>query len=143
MKKESKRAKKTVGSPQPDVGIFWLVNGRLLFDSTPLSEAEPDAGYLGHAPSHIDVWAQFQRFGKSPRESEYEEFPRGRVMYHPAAEEFTILADKCILDRKDLIIQIKMTLHLPPNTTLATDSHYRCFTCLYGNDDLDHESGRE
>jgi hypothetical protein len=142
MTKESKRTRKSAGSPQPHVGIFWLVNGRLLFDSTPLSEAERYAGHLGHARSHIDVWAQFQRLGKAPRESEYEEFPRGRVMYHPAAEEFTILADQCILSRKDLIAQIKQALRLPPNTKLGTDPHYRCFTCLYGNDP-GGESGKE
>ena len=125
MKKESK--------PESHVGIFWLVNGCLLFDSTPLSEAEPHAGHLGHARSHIKAWAQFQRLGKAPRESEYEEYPRGRVIFDPAAGEFTILADQCILDRKDLITQIKTTLHLPPNTKPGTDIHYRCFLCLYGD----------
>ena len=132
MKKQSKRAKKSVASPEPHVGIFWLLNGRLLFDSTPLSEAELYAGHLGHAPSHDDVWAKFQRLGKAPRESEYEEFPRGRVIYHPAVGEVTIFADQCILDRKDLIAQIMQTLHLPPKTKLDTDSHYRCHHCLFG-----------
>ena len=63
MKKESK--------PESHVGIFWLVNGRLLFDSTPLSKAERYGDHLTHPPSHIDVWTQYQRSGKAPRESEY------------------------------------------------------------------------
>jgi hypothetical protein len=131
MKKESKGAKKSVGSPEPHVGIFWLVNGCSLFDSTPLSEAEPHAGYLGHAPSHIDVWAQFQRLGKAPRESEYEECPRGRVIFDSASETFTLLADKCILSRKDLIQKIREEFHLPKKTKLGSDPHYRCHHCLY------------
>jgi hypothetical protein len=39
---------------EPRVGIFWLYNGKVIIDSTPLSEAEPDFGKLGHATGHID-----------------------------------------------------------------------------------------
>jgi hypothetical protein len=124
------------------IGIFWLIRDRLLFDSTPLSEAEAYGDHLGHPGSHIAVWTQFQRLGQAPRESEYEEFPRGRVMYHPTFEEFTILADRCILEHKDLIEKIKNTLHLPSDTKTGTDQHYRCFTCLYGND-VDDDSEME
>ncbi len=119
------------------VGIFWLLRDKLLFDTTPLNEAEPYGDHLTHPGSHIDVWEQFQRLGQAPRESEYEEYPRGRVMYHPATDTFLLLADKCILDSKDLIAQIRNALHLPKNTKLGTDPHYRCFTCLYGSDDDD------
>jgi hypothetical protein len=125
--------------PEPSVGIFWLVRDKLLFDTASLSEAEPYGDHLTHPRSHIKVWEQFQRLGQAPRESEYEEYPRGRVMYHPALEEFTILADQCILSRKDLIAQIKKELHLPKSTKTGTDPHYRCFQCLYGNDDDDSD----
>jgi len=119
------------------VGIFWLVRNKLLFDTTPLNEVEPYGDHLTHPRSHIDVWEQFQRLGQAPRESEYEEYPRGRVMYHPATGTSLLLADKCILDRKDLVAQIKDALHLLTNTKLGTDPHYRCFRCLYGSDDDD------
>ena len=69
-----------------------------------------------------------------PHESEYEEFPRGRVMHHPKSGQYTILADKCILDRKDLITHIKDALQLPAKTKIGTDPYYRCFFCLYGKD---------
>jgi hypothetical protein len=124
----------------PLLGIFWLVNGKLVIDSTPLNEAEPYGEHRTHPRSHIDTWTQYQRIGKVPHESEYEEFPRGRVMHHPKSGEFTILADKCILARKDLIAHIKDALHLPAKTKIGTDPHYRCFFCLYGSDvddDLD------
>ena len=124
--------KQKPGSPEPQVGIFWLVKGKLVFDATTLQEAEPYGDHLTHSRSHIDVWREYRRTGSVPPECQYEEFPRGRVMYHRALEEFTILADQCILDRKDLITQIKTTLHLPSATKLGSDSHYRCFSCLYG-----------
>jgi hypothetical protein len=102
--------------------------------SASLSQAAPYGDSLTHPRSHIDTWTQYQRIGKVPHESEYEEYPRGRVMHHPASGEFTILADPCILDRKDLTAQIKDPLRLPAKTKIGTDPHYRCFFCLYGSD---------
>ena len=119
---------------EPYLGIFWLVDGKLIIDSTPLTEAEPYGDHVTHPQSHIDVWKQLQRIGKVPHESEYEEFPRGRVMHHPKSGEYTLLADPCILARKDLIAEITKALNLPKKTKLGSDPHYRCFFCLYGKD---------
>lgn len=121
--------------PAPRLGIFWLVRDKLLFDSIPFSEAEAYGDHLGHPRSHIKVWEQFQRLGTAPPESEYEEHPRGRVMFHPSAEVYTILADRCILGRKDLIAKIKEELGLPKKTKTGPDSHYRCFKCIHGDGD--------
>jgi hypothetical protein len=131
--------RKKVELQKSQVGIFWLVKGELIFDSTTLNEAEPYGDHVTHPRSHIDVWNQFQQVGKVPRESEYEEYPRGRVMHHPSSGEFTILADPCILARKDLIAEITKALHLPAKTKIGTDPHYRCFTCLYGKDEDDED----
>jgi hypothetical protein len=126
---------------KPQVGIFWLVKSRLIIDSSPLDQAEPYGEHVTHPRNHIDTWTQYQRIGKVPPECEYEEYPRGRVMHHTSSGEFTILADKCITDRKELVSEIKKTLHLHMRKTkIGTDPHYRCFFCLYGSDvddDLD------
>lgn len=120
---------------EPRVGIFWLYNGQLIIDSTPVSQAEPYADSLGHATGHIDHWALLQQSGAVPSEVEYEQHPRGRVVYDKRQETFHLLADKCILDRRDLITKIKYELHLPKGTKLGTDAHYRCYRCLNGADD--------
>jgi hypothetical protein len=117
----------------PHLGIFWLVNGKLILDSSPLSEAEPYGDHMTHPQSHDNVWAKFERSGRVPRGSEYEEYPRGRVMLDKTDESFTILADNCLLKRKGTIAQIKRALRLPNKVKLDTDSHYRCPRCLHGN----------
>ena len=129
---KSAASKKNHAKTEARLGIFWLVNGKLLIDSVPLSECEQYGDHLNYPGSHIRVWELWQQVGKAPVESEYEEFPRGRVMY---GTTFTLLADRCILKRKDLIATIKDELHLPKKTMLGTDPHYRCFTCLHGTDD--------
>lgn len=131
VKSSSREATKSANEPR--LGIFWLVDGRLLIDSTRLSECEPYGDHLNYPSSHIRVWERWQQIGKAPVESEYEEYARGRVMCDMKTKRFTLLADRCILKRKDLIVQIKKELHLPMQTSLDTDPHYRCFTCLHGN----------
>jgi hypothetical protein len=128
-------SKKVNTKAEPRLGIFWLVNGKLFIDSAPLSECERYGDHLNYPNSHIRVWEHWQQIGRAPAESEYEEFARGRVMCEVKSKRFTLLADKCVLKRKELIAAIKNELRLPRQTSLGTDPHYRCFTCLHGNAD--------
>ncbi len=115
------------------LGIFWALDGELLIESAPLSQCEEYGDHLNYPGSHIDVWERWRQVGKVRGELEYEETARGRVIYDTKADHFTLLADKCILDRVELIDQIKKELNLPrKGTSLARDSHYRCSQCLYG-----------
>jgi hypothetical protein len=70
----------------PHLGIFWFVNGKLITDSSPRSEAEPYGNHLTHPRSHVEVWEKFARSGRVPRGSEYEEYPRGRVMFERTSD---------------------------------------------------------
>src|SRR5438552_17650634 len=132
MKKSAQR-KRSARIMEPRVGIFWLVNQNLLIDSTLLSAAEEYDHFKIHSGNHISVWEKFQQNGTAPHEMEYEEAPRGRVMYNMKIRRFTLLADKCILKDKRIVSKIMSEMNLPSkNTDKGTDSHYRCFTCLYG-----------
>jgi hypothetical protein len=117
-------------SRKPHVGIFWVLNDKLLIDSTPLSEAEAYGDHLTHSRSHLAVWTLFQRNGTVPREVEYEEPPRGRVMYNMKTQQFILLADRCILQEKGLVKWIMSALSLKKTTKTGTDEHYQCSRCL-------------
>ena len=119
----------TASKPEARVGIFWIVDGELLIDSTLLSEAEEYDDFRIHPRDHISVWETFQQNGTVPREVEYEESPRGRVMFDTRTKRFTLLADHCILKDKILVRKIMQALHLPRNAQLDEDSHYRCSSC--------------
>lgn len=114
----------------PKVGIFWLVDRKLLIDSTPVAEAESYGDFKIHPRDHCTVWGMLQRTGTVLPEMEYEEAPRGRVMYNTKTRQFTLLADKCILSKKALVRKIRSQMRLPKNTKTSTDEHYRCFHCL-------------
>ena len=135
MKKSAQRTR-SARIMEPRVGIFWLVNQNVLIDTTLLSAAEEYDHFKIHSGNHISVWENFQQNGTAPREMEYEEAPRGRVMYNAKGQRFTLLADKCILKDKRIVSKIMSEMSLPSkNTDKGTDSHYRCFACLYGNSD--------
>ena len=116
----------TASKPEARVGIFWIVDGELLIDSTLLSEAEEYDDFRIHPRDHISVWETFQQNGTVPREVEYEESPRVRVMFDTRTNRFTLLADHCILKDKILVRKIMQAVHLPRNTELGADAHYRC-----------------
>jgi hypothetical protein len=112
------------------VGIFWLVDGTPLIDSTSLSQAEPYGDNLTHPRGHIDVWKQWRLSGKVPAESEYEEFPRGRIMYNAKTRRSMLLADRCILRDKNMVSTIMSAMNLPNKSTdKGTDAHYCCSGC--------------
>jgi len=115
------------------VGIFWLLeDGRLLLDSTALAEAEHYGDCITHPRSHIDTWAELQRCGVVRTDVEYEEPPRGRVVYDADKDRFVIYADRCILRRKKSLRQIMRELNLPQNQTeTSSDLHYRCLQCVH------------
>jgi hypothetical protein len=71
----------------PKVGIFWLVAERLIADSTPLDLAEDYANCKTHARSHLEFWQDLTRAGAIV-EDDYEEHPRGRIVYNTATKRF-------------------------------------------------------
>jgi hypothetical protein len=114
------------------VGIFWLVKGRLIIDTTPLSQAVTYGEFRIYEGDHITFWAKMEKRGEVPRDSDYEEHPRGRVNYNTRTKQFTLYLDRCILRQKSVVKELMTLMRLPADTTLSTDGHYRCFRCLEG-----------
>jgi hypothetical protein len=115
---------------EPQVGIFWVVRGNLLIDSTRLGQAEAYGEQLTHPRGHAEIWEQFQQKGLVFPEVKYEEHPRGRVMYNTKTKRFLLLADRCILRDEKVVRKVLTELRLPRGTETGTDEHYRCSICL-------------
>jgi hypothetical protein len=117
--------------PTPNIGIFWVVRGKLILLGIPFTEGKGYGDYAIFEPSHHDKWRELQRSGTAPHDCEYEEFPRGRVMFNRQTETFLLLADTCILGNRQMLNQIMQEMKLPKGQTVFDrDSHYRCFRCL-------------
>jgi hypothetical protein len=125
---QERQLKRVAGAPE--VGIFWVVNDKPVIDGMPLNEAEDYGGFKTHGRSHDQMWPVFQRNDIVPRDVEYDEVPRGRVVYSTKTRSFTFFADRCILKNKSLTNRIKESMHLPNTVKNLTDSHYRCSGCI-------------
>ncbi len=125
---QERQLKRVAGSPE--VGIFWVVNGKPVVDGTPLNEAEDYGDFKTHGRSHDQMWPVFQRNDIVPRDMGYDEAPRGRVVYNTKTRSFTLFADRCILKNKSLTNRVKENMHLPSGVKESTDSHYRCSGCI-------------
>jgi hypothetical protein len=117
-----------IGMAEPCVGIFFLVEDRLLVDAVPLSQAEEYAEHLIHAGSHVEYWDELLAAGEVT--GEYYDFSRGRVCFSKRDDRWSLLADPCILKREDVVQALLRRLNLPRTTAVATDSHYRCPGCM-------------
>ena len=93
----------------PHVGIFWVAqtsNGeaKLLTASCPLDQAEPYGDCLTFGPGHYETWAQWRRdkavdpaLRATVWSAEYEDWPRGRIVFDRARDLFVLYADRKLL----------------------------------------------
>jgi len=118
------------------LGIFWLVPEDetvvLLAHNVSLSAAETYGDCLTCPLSHYHAWEATKR-GKpvlgplTPAAkrliamSEYEDWPRGRVVYDRAAGSFIIYADRQIFPHAAIV---RAHFHLPKTAPLQADPHY-------------------
>jgi|SRR5665213_893810 len=122
--------RKNADPTSPKVGIVYLVGEELFIDSTPLENAGIYGEFRIPERSHIDYCSELVKSGRVPN-SEYEEFPRGRVAYHTKSNKFGLLADQCILSQEKVLGKIFSQMFIPlKDIVMGPDSHYRCFRCL-------------
>jgi hypothetical protein len=122
------------------VGIFWAVQPKgsaafLLDHRCPISEAEPYGDMLTCPRGHCDVWEQWRKTARNDppgvdlliARDEYEEWPRGRIVYSSREDRFVLYADAQILSRPDLLATIRERFGLAAGTQMTQerrDSHY-------------------
>jgi hypothetical protein len=80
------------------------VNDIVVLERSTLDEAEPYGDYLTHPVGHHERWEEWQGLGKTGLSAlgcraiiaitEYEEWPRGSIVYEETMDFFVIYADK-------------------------------------------------
>lgn len=110
----------------PCVGIFWFVlhDGRveLVAHKTPWPDAEDYGDFKTEAMAHYSFWPTLQKKLKLP--GEYEDSPRGRVVYNTREDRFTVYIDRQLAG--DVFrARILTEFVLPADKTgFAFDFHY-------------------
>jgi hypothetical protein len=126
--RDAERRKRLAGSPE--VGIFWDVNGRLIIAGAFLEEAQTWGRFAHYPMEHEQAWPSYQRVEAAPLDMEYDDAPRGRVVYDKVTQQFHLYADACILLNEAMLGKIRSNLSLPSEIEMGPDNFYQCVTCL-------------
>ena len=104
------------------VGLFFVVNNKLLLHSCTLEEAEKYGDFLNFPESHMQIWDKYY-YNKYKVDFDY--FPRGRIIYNIKENVYYIYYDKCLensIRKMNLIKENK-------NVKYLRDLHYKCSKC--------------
>jgi hypothetical protein len=74
----------------PEVGIFWLIDNKLVADSIPWPQADFHGGFYNGKNDHATFWTTLQRLVPQWKGKEYTDFPRGRVLLDAMKEVFLV-----------------------------------------------------
>jgi hypothetical protein len=121
----------------PHVGIFWLVQttdgeARLLATGCPLDQTEPYGDCLTYSRGHYETWEHWRRdrtvdptLRALLLSYEYEDWPRGRIVFDRARDRFILYADRKLMTPAT-IARIKTQFRLPADRTeVQSDLHYQ------------------
>ncbi|PTD95125.1 hypothetical protein [Pseudothauera lacus] len=124
----------------PCVGIFWGIRDpshgmALLADKTPIDRGELYGDCITHPTGHYEFWEGLSGLGAAvlagrglptaPAWHEYEEFPRGRIVYWPEERRFVIYADRR-LQTTAFIEHLVAEFGIPKGSyAVRSDPHYR------------------
>jgi hypothetical protein len=121
----------------PHVGIFWVVQttegeARLLAAGCPLDQAEPYGDCLTYSSGHYETWDHWRRdrtvdpaLRALVRSYEYEDWPRGRIVFDRVPDRFILYADRKLLTPAT-IARLKTQFHLPTERIeVQSDFHYQ------------------
>jgi len=122
---------------QPCVGIFWVAQAkdgapRLIAVGCPLEQAEAYGDCLTYGPGHYETWTRWRRdrtidagHRAIVRSCEYEDWPRGRIVFDQSKDRFVLYADRKLM-LPGTIARIQRQFAISAGqTTVETDLHYK------------------
>lgn len=111
----------------PELGIFWIDDsGTMYAESVSLRDSEDYGDFRVFGGDHYSLWDKAVRANPKWRNMEYEEVPRGRVIYKkdPKKPEFVVYLPRRIAKHKGKVLD---RFNLPAGHVRfdMTDEHYQ------------------
>jgi hypothetical protein len=109
----------------PEVGLFWLIDNKLVADSIPWRQADLHGGFYSGKNDHAVFWGTLQRLRPQWQGKEYTDFPRGRVLFDSMEAVFFVYSSWGIVNSSNLKKMIFAEFNLPlAATKFVADYHY-------------------
>lgn len=110
------------------IGIFWYWNDQVISIAHSFSLLEADSiGFIDSSYTHVDYWSVLQKEYRELNSYEYEQIPRGRIIFDTNKEKYLIYLDRTLL-YKSKLAKLCAFFNLEENKVIPkTDPHYRIF----------------
>lgn len=93
--------KKQTIKRKPFIGVFWVYQGQVIGQTTEISEgSQALPGLVDPEDTHVQVWEDKKHFTQTFPEladQEYQNLPRGRVLYQARANKPLIYLDASLM----------------------------------------------
>ena len=107
--------------------IFWKTSNHTIVFSEE-SPVEPPLNIADYSGSHVQTWEDVKRRYPDLALTEYDEFPRGRLIWDDSKATYFFYADIKILSDSDAVQTILQTIGISPEDftiRFCRDPHYR------------------
>jgi len=110
---------------QGKIGIFWILRDESIDGYKENVESGEEYGKTVQPTyDHFTYWQKFVSRYPELRLLEYDDIPRGRVIYSKEDNQFWIISSKSVLQRKDLIKKILQFFEIENPVRFIWDEHY-------------------
>lgn len=125
IKKRQEAIKRDRDAGIGEVGIFWFFKGEILQDSIPFTHGEEYGDFVNGKSDHCSFWRNIQRIDPAAAMYEYDQVPRGRVVYSKRDDKFIVYGSEQFV-RNDIQRHIVVaSFNLPlEKTVFRADEHY-------------------
>ena len=109
-----------------DIGVFWIFDNKVFLETQKLEDIKSINGFKDSDLSHYQAWDKVKTQHPKFYLYEYEDIPRGRIVYDIEKNEFIIYCNKNTLqeDISKKLISEKFKI-LNENMIFKEDEHYR------------------
>ena len=110
---------------EPKIGIFWIYKEEILAGMKSLRVIRAVCGMKDTDFEHYRLWSEFQKARHELRCFEYEDIPRGRIVYSEKENAFILYLGKEMAGNKGIVEKIVSRFDLKNlNVRVCTDEHY-------------------
>lgn len=108
------------------LAVFWYYKGKFVGDEAMMNSQDTVqyGDYLQVDSDHFVIWPKYRKELGLPSRIEYDEIPRGRVMFNTRIHKFVVVGSKAIVDNDDARDALISHYGLPITTVFENDEHY-------------------
>ena len=108
------------------IGLFWIFENHIFYELQNIEDLSAINGFVDSDLSHFKIWEKVKKQHPKFYLYEYEDIPRGRVVYEVLPSQSIVYCNENILKDDALKRLILETFNLSATCTLfREDEHYK------------------